>query len=75
MELPACALTTPDEARCRTSKPVAAVNDTEKQTLTAQNVTLSTGAPTVLAAVAEASSEKGTTRRPRSLPQRPGTRT
>ncbi|WP_423836167.1 RHS repeat-associated core domain-containing protein [Streptomyces cathayae] len=59
VELPACALTTPDEARCRTSKPVAAVNDTEKQTLTAQNVTLSTGAPTVLAAVAEASSEKG----------------
>ncbi|WP_112465598.1 polymorphic toxin-type HINT domain-containing protein [Streptomyces triticisoli] len=59
VELPACALTTPDKARCRTSVPVASVNDTEKQTLTAQNVTLSASAPTVLAAVAEASSENG----------------
>ncbi|MEU6478810.1 RHS repeat-associated core domain-containing protein [Streptomyces sp. NPDC047017] len=59
VELPACVLTTPDQARCRTSKPVPAVNDTEKQTLTAQNVTLGAGAPTVLAAVADAGSASG----------------
>ncbi|MEU6525817.1 polymorphic toxin-type HINT domain-containing protein [Streptomyces sp. NPDC046924] len=57
--LPACALTTPEKARCRTTVPVETVNDTEKQTLTAQNVTLSTGAPTVLAAVAEEGSASG----------------
>nr|WP_225827139.1 polymorphic toxin-type HINT domain-containing protein [Streptomyces sp. TML10] len=49
--LPACALTTPDKAACRSSKPVAAVNDAEKQTLTAQNVSLKAGSATVLAAV------------------------
>ncbi|MFI9630867.1 RHS repeat domain-containing protein [Streptomyces sp. NPDC052042] len=59
VELPACVLTTPDEARCRTSKPVAAVNDSEKQTLTASSVPLSAGPPTVLATVAETSSENG----------------
>ncbi|MEU6245629.1 polymorphic toxin-type HINT domain-containing protein [Streptomyces sp. NPDC047024] len=59
LEMPACALTTPDEARCRTSKRVESVNDTEKRTLTAQSVTLSSGAPTVLAAVAEGGSANG----------------
>ncbi|MFJ4551544.1 RHS repeat-associated core domain-containing protein [Streptomyces sp. NPDC088817] len=59
VELPACALTTPERAQCRTSRPVASVNDTEKQTLTAQNVALSGSTPTVLAAVAEASSSSG----------------
>ncbi|MFJ3249073.1 RHS repeat-associated core domain-containing protein [Streptomyces sp. NPDC086782] len=59
VELPACALTTPEEARCRSSAPVKAVNDAEKQTLTAQNIALSAGAPTVLAAVADASSSSG----------------
>ncbi|MFJ5155458.1 RHS repeat-associated core domain-containing protein [Streptomyces sp. NPDC088353] len=59
VELPACALTTPEEARCRTSVPVETVNDAEKQTLTAQGVTLGAAAPTVLAAVAEAQSASG----------------
>ncbi|MGW5098783.1 RHS repeat-associated core domain-containing protein [Streptomyces nodosus] len=59
VELPTCALTTPDQDRCRTSKPVETVNNTDKQTLTAQNVALSANAPTVLAAVAEASSASG----------------
>ncbi|MGM9439843.1 polymorphic toxin-type HINT domain-containing protein [Streptomyces murinus] len=53
VQLPACALTTPGEAHCRAGKPVATVNDTEKQTLTAQNVSLSAAAPTLLAAVAD----------------------
>ncbi|MGW0825058.1 polymorphic toxin-type HINT domain-containing protein [Streptomyces sp. NPDC002845] len=53
VELPACALTTPDKQACRTGEPVETVNDTEQQMLTAQSVTLSAGAPTVLAAVAE----------------------
>ncbi|MBQ1090290.1 sugar-binding protein [Streptomyces sp. B93] len=54
VELPACSLTTPEKPQCRTSEPVGTVNDTETQTLTAQSVTLSAAAPTVLAAVAEA---------------------
>ncbi|MFJ6565520.1 RHS repeat domain-containing protein [Streptomyces sp. NPDC091412] len=59
VELPACAVTTPEEAHCHTSRPVAVVNDTEKRTLTAQNIALSAGAPTVLAAVAEAGGASG----------------
>ncbi|WP_107501039.1 RHS repeat-associated core domain-containing protein, partial [Streptomyces thermovulgaris] len=59
VELPACALTTPDKAQCRTSKPVETINDTEKQTLTARSVTLGTSAFTVLAAVAEENSANG----------------
>ncbi|MGW4728486.1 polymorphic toxin-type HINT domain-containing protein [Streptomyces shenzhenensis] len=59
VELPACALTAPDKKECRTSEPVATVNDTEKQTLTAQDVTLSAGSTTVLAAVAGTVSENG----------------
>ncbi len=59
IELPACALTTPNEARCRTSKSVPTVNHTEKQTLTAQNLSLSAGAPAVLAAVAGTQSANG----------------
>ncbi|MEU0254731.1 polymorphic toxin-type HINT domain-containing protein [Streptomyces sp. NPDC006184] len=51
VELPACALTTPDKAACHSRKPVTTVNDAEKQTLTARNVSLSTGTVTVLAAV------------------------
>ncbi|WP_239009256.1 RHS repeat-associated core domain-containing protein [Streptomyces sp. CFMR 7] len=57
VELPACALTTPDQEACRTSEPVPTVNDTEKQTLTADAVTLRAAAPTVLAAVAEQKAE------------------
>ncbi|MGW2843742.1 RHS repeat-associated core domain-containing protein [Streptomyces sp. NPDC001274] len=59
VELPACALTTPDKKQCRTGEPVAATNDTEKQTLTAQSVSLRADGPTVLAATAAAAGDKG----------------
>ncbi|MHC0430919.1 hypothetical protein ACX6XY_12105 [Streptomyces sp. O3] len=52
VELPACALTTPEKQSCRTSEPVETVNDTDKQTLTTDGVALHASAPTVLAAVA-----------------------
>ncbi|MFE4175920.1 polymorphic toxin-type HINT domain-containing protein [Streptomyces sp. NPDC056909] len=59
VELPACAVTTPEKERCRSAEPVPTVNDTEKRTLTADAVSVGAGAPTVLAAVAEASSGSG----------------
>ncbi|KAK1183177.1 polymorphic toxin-type HINT domain-containing protein [Streptomyces sp. NBS 14/10] len=59
VELPACALTTPDRQRCRIAKRVEAVNDTEKQTLTASELALHSGEPTVLAAVAAEDGAKG----------------
>ncbi|MFI1482846.1 polymorphic toxin-type HINT domain-containing protein [Streptomyces sp. NPDC020747] len=59
VELPACALTTPDKATCRTATPVATDNDTEKKTLTARSVSLDAGAPTVLAAVAGDDAKSG----------------
>ncbi|MFI1399558.1 polymorphic toxin-type HINT domain-containing protein [Streptomyces sp. NPDC020681] len=60
VELPACALTTPEKERCRTSRPVAGtVNDTEQQTLTADAVPLSAAGATVLAAVADEESAAG----------------
>ncbi|MET8976251.1 polymorphic toxin-type HINT domain-containing protein [Streptomyces sp. NPDC004539] len=59
VELPSCALTTPQEARCRTTEPVSAVNDPEKKTLTANAVTLSATTSTVLAAVADSGSGLG----------------
>ncbi|MFI8306873.1 polymorphic toxin-type HINT domain-containing protein [Streptomyces sp. NPDC085927] len=57
--LPACALTTPDKTVCRTQDPVVSVNDTASSTLSATSVSLSATAPTVLAAVADASSDRG----------------
>ncbi|WFB07933.1 sugar-binding protein [Streptomyces sp. LX-29] len=59
MELPSCALTTPDKAECRNGKPVPTVNDQEKRTLTAAAVPLHTSRVTVLAAAAGEQSEKG----------------
>ncbi|MEU9424815.1 polymorphic toxin-type HINT domain-containing protein [Streptomyces sp. NPDC048342] len=59
VRLPACALTTPQKKQCRTTRPVATVNDTEKQTLTANSVTLSASTATVLAATASAGSDRG----------------
>jgi YD repeat-containing protein len=67
VQLPACALTTPGEARCRTGVPVAAVNDTAGHTLTATAVTLpaakadssTDGQAVVLAATAGSSSDSG----------------
>ncbi|MDP4505320.1 RHS repeat domain-containing protein [Nonomuraea turcica] len=57
VRLPACALTTPDVAACRTGTPVQARHDTERKTLTA--TIESQAATTVLAAVAGTSSDKG----------------
>ncbi|MBP2363417.1 MULTISPECIES: RHS repeat-associated core domain-containing protein [Streptomyces] len=59
VELPACAVITPDKEACRTTKRIKTVNDVEKQTLTAPAVTLRANAPTVLAAVAESESANG----------------
>ncbi|MFF6978309.1 RHS repeat-associated core domain-containing protein [Streptomyces sp. NPDC008343] len=59
VELPACALKTPDKAKCRTTRPVETENDTEKQTLSARSVSLNAGSPTVLAAVAGDEAKSG----------------
>lgn len=62
VRLPECALTTPEQARCRTTTPVASENDAEAETVTAQ-VTRGSSAkatPMVLALSAAASSDQGT---------------
>ncbi|MER6194922.1 polymorphic toxin-type HINT domain-containing protein [Streptomyces cyaneofuscatus] len=59
IELPPCALTTPDRAECRKGTPVDATNDAAEQTLTADTVTLKAGTPMVLAATAAAAGDKG----------------
>ncbi|MDX3248520.1 sugar-binding protein, partial [Streptomyces sp. ME18-1-4] len=59
VRLPACALTMPQKAQCRTAQPVETVNDTEKQTLTAKSLTLSASSATVLAATASSGSDRG----------------
>lgn len=59
IELPACVLTQPDKTECRTGTPVEATNDTDKQTLTADAVSLRAGRATVLAAAADTKSDKG----------------
>ncbi|MDD1064160.1 polymorphic toxin-type HINT domain-containing protein [Streptomyces cocklensis] len=38
VQLPACVLTTPEKAQCRTATPLAGANDAEKQTVTADAV-------------------------------------
>ncbi|MFI7342949.1 polymorphic toxin-type HINT domain-containing protein [Streptomyces sp. NPDC050085] len=64
VQYPACALTTPDKDGCRTGKPLATVNDTSEQTLSADAPVAATRqgetAPiTVLAAEAGASGDQG----------------
>lgn len=59
VQLPACVLDTPNKEQCRAAQPVATVNDTEKQTLTADAVNVRAAGPTVLAAVAEEESGSG----------------
>ncbi|MGW0534971.1 polymorphic toxin-type HINT domain-containing protein [Streptomyces sp. NPDC003032] len=59
VRLPACVLKTPQKQHCRTPQPVGTVNNTEKQTLTADAVTLRAMGPTVLAAVADEKSAGG----------------
>lgn len=58
VQLPACALTTPDVASCRTQKPVSYRNDPSSQTLTTNAV--ATSGTTMLAATAGASGSEGT---------------
>ncbi|EHN79802.1 hypothetical protein SMCF_635 [Streptomyces coelicoflavus ZG0656] len=53
VKLPACALTTPEKPRCRTTTPVESTNDVSAQTVTARTAVASTGAPTVMALEAE----------------------
>lgn len=59
VELPACALTTPDKKGCREARPVAAINSTAEHTLTAKSVSLRPSRPTVLAVTASAAGDKG----------------
>ncbi|MFG3370525.1 polymorphic toxin-type HINT domain-containing protein [Streptomyces sp. NPDC048156] len=59
VQLPACALTTPEEAACRTQRTVASTNQTSSSTLTADAVSLPASGATVLAATAAASGDKG----------------
>ncbi|MEU3638609.1 RHS repeat-associated core domain-containing protein [Streptomyces albogriseolus] len=62
--LPACAVTTPGEAACRTTRVLPTENDAEHDTLTAQVTTAraedAAGTLTVLALSAGASSDQGT---------------
>ncbi|MFG2571651.1 polymorphic toxin-type HINT domain-containing protein [Streptomyces sp. NPDC048481] len=67
VQLPACALTTPDKSACRVARPLATTNDTKAGTLTATaplsaaSVTSAraSASPTVLAATAAASGPAG----------------
>ncbi|WP_455431521.1 hypothetical protein [Streptomyces celluloflavus] len=59
VELPACAVSDPHKASCRTAKPLPTTNDGEHHTLTAASVPLRSNAPTVLAAVADDKGAKG----------------
>ncbi|MFE2260225.1 RHS repeat domain-containing protein [Streptomyces griseosporeus] len=59
VELPACALTSPEKEACRKARPITATNNTDQQTLTAQSVSLRAGAATVMAATAGASGDLG----------------
>ncbi|WP_405516597.1 RHS repeat-associated core domain-containing protein [Streptomyces canus] len=53
VKLPACALTTPEKPRCRTTTPVDSANDAKDQTVTARTTVTASGAPTVMALAAE----------------------
>ncbi|MGW1322908.1 RHS repeat domain-containing protein [Streptomyces antibioticus] len=59
VELPACALDRPADAKCRTTTPVETVNDPERRTLTARKVALRSSGRTLLAAVAAAEETAG----------------
>ncbi|MEV7641758.1 polymorphic toxin-type HINT domain-containing protein [Streptomyces rubiginosohelvolus] len=58
VEMPACALTTPHKAACRTSRVLKSTNDTENRTVSASAVAAS-GSTTVLAATAAESGSSG----------------
>ncbi|MFF7156394.1 RHS repeat-associated core domain-containing protein [Streptomyces sp. NPDC008139] len=61
VQLPACALTTPEKTACQVATPVKTTNDTRASTLTAQvAVGAQASGATVLAAEADASGSSGT---------------
>ncbi|MEV8092502.1 RHS repeat-associated core domain-containing protein [Streptomyces nigra] len=53
VKLPACVLTTPEKAACRTTTPVASDNDASAQTVTARTAVAASATPTVMALAAE----------------------
>ncbi|MDL4813185.1 RHS repeat domain-containing protein [Actinomadura opuntiae] len=61
VQLPACALTTPQQPACRTQMPLSTRNDAEKKTLTAEvaEPASQTAEPMVLAAVAAPDGSQG----------------
>ncbi|MYQ52807.1 MULTISPECIES: polymorphic toxin-type HINT domain-containing protein [unclassified Streptomyces] len=59
VQMPACALSTPQKSECRATQPLKTVNDTEEKTLTASAPAPALGVPTVLAAVAGAEGASG----------------
>ncbi|MFE2943239.1 polymorphic toxin-type HINT domain-containing protein [Streptomyces sp. NPDC059255] len=59
VELPACVLSTPSAAKCRTGKTLPASHDAERNTLTADSVSLTSAEATVLAIQADAEGDKG----------------
>ncbi|MFE7276955.1 RHS repeat-associated core domain-containing protein [Streptomyces sp. NPDC057623] len=54
VRLPACAMTTPEKAACRTTTPVASDNDVTEELVTSRTSVASTAAPTVMALAATA---------------------
>ncbi|MDH6123946.1 polymorphic toxin-type HINT domain-containing protein [Kitasatospora sp. GP82] len=61
VQLPDCALTTPDRPECRTQTPLAGTNNTETQTVTADAVTVGATAPASLRAPSVRSAAAGVT--------------
>jgi len=59
VELPACALTTPGLARCRTQTPLAGANEAASQELTATVPVAATSGATVVAAASTAAGAEG----------------
>ncbi|WP_129843618.1 polymorphic toxin-type HINT domain-containing protein [Streptomyces sp. RFCAC02] len=59
VQLPACAVTTPEQPACRVRTDLASVNDTAGQTLSAAEPVSLNAQPVVLAAVADDSGETG----------------
>ncbi|MEV7087134.1 polymorphic toxin-type HINT domain-containing protein [Streptomyces sp. NPDC093085] len=59
VELPTCVLTRPDDMKCRTGTVLPAAHDAERNTLTADAVSLSSARTTVLAVQADTAGDQG----------------
>ncbi|WP_189129998.1 polymorphic toxin-type HINT domain-containing protein [Wenjunlia tyrosinilytica] len=59
VQLPVCALVTPDKPRCRRATPVASSNDSEDKAVSAPSLRLGASGPTVLALTAAPESSQG----------------